>query len=247
MKILLLDIETSPMQALVFGLWDQNINFKNIITEGTVLCWAAKWYGSDEIMFDSIYQSKPRDMIKGIHALLDECDATITYNGINFDHKHLNSQFLLHNLKPPSPFKTIDLLRTIRGRFKFPSNKLDYVTRRLRIGSKVDHEGMELWKKCMEGNSKAWKKMREYNENDVFIMEQAYKKVLPWIKNHPNMNHFSDRDDPVCNTCGHDVLHKRGQGISATGVYQKYQCYKCGSWSSGTRMLRKAVQIKAGG
>jgi len=42
MKILLLDIETSPMEALVFGLWDQNINFKNIIAEGTILCWAAK-------------------------------------------------------------------------------------------------------------------------------------------------------------------------------------------------------------
>lgn len=245
MKILLLDIETSPMTALVFGLWDQNINFKNIITEGTVLCWSAKWYGEKEMMFDSIHKSKPRDMVKGIHALLDQADATITYNGINFDHKHLNSQFLLHKLKPPSPYKTIDLLRTIRGRFKFPSNKLDYVTRRLKIGSKTDHEGMELWKKCMAGNRAAWRTMEKYNRNDVLIMEETYKKVLPWIKNHPNMNHFSD--EPCCTSCGSLSIQKRGRGINATGAYQKYQCMTCGSWSSSTRSVQKSVTIKAGG
>lgn len=245
MKILLLDIETSPMTALVFGLWDQNINFKNIITEGTVLCWAAKWYGEKEMMFDSIHKSKPRDMIKGIHALLDEADATITYNGINFDHKHLNSQFLLHKLKPPSSYKTIDLLRTIRGRFKFPSNKLDYVTRRLKIGAKTDHEGMELWKKCMAGNRAAWRTMEKYNRNDVLIMEETYKKVLPWIKNHPNMNHFSD--EPCCTSCGSLSLQKRGFGINSTTAYQKYQCMTCGSWSSSARSTKKAVTIKAGG
>lgn len=243
MKILLLDIETSPMTAMVFGLWDQNINFKNIITEGTVLCWAAKWYGEDKMQFDSVHKSKPRDMIKGIHALLDEADATITYNGINFDHKHLNSQFLLHGLKPPSSYKTIDLLRTMKGRFKFPSNKLDYITRRLKIGAKTDHEGMELWKKCMAGQAKAWRTMESYNKNDVLIMEETYKKVLPWIKNHPNMNHFSD--EPCCNSCGSLSLQKRGYGIATTGTYQKYQCKTCGSWSQGTHILHKRVGIKA--
>lgn len=245
MKILLLDIETSPMTALVFGLWDQNINFKNIVTEGTVLCWAAKWYGEDKMYFDSIQKSKPRDMIKQIHALLDEADATVTYNGINFDHKHLNSQFLLHKLKPPSPYKQIDLLRTMKGRFKFPSNKLDYITRRLNIGSKTEHEGMELWKKCMAGNKTAWRTMEQYNKNDVLIMEETYKKLLPWIKSHPNRNLFSDEE--CCASCGSTSLQKRGQKINATGVYQSYWCKTCGSWSQGKKMLYKSVNIKAGG
>jgi len=243
MKILLFDVETSPMSALVFGLWDQNINFKNIITEGTVLCWAAKWYGEDEIMFDSIHQSSPRDMIKGIYDLLDECDATVTYNGINFDHKHLNAQFLLHKLKPPSPYKTIDLLRTMKGRFKFPSNKLDYITRRLNIGKKTDHQGMELWQKCMAGNKAAWRTMREYNENDVLIMEDVYKKVLPWIKNHPNMNLF--RNDVCCSTCGGHSLQKRGSSVSSVGTYQRYQCMSCGSWSQSSRTIFPRAKMKA--
>ena len=231
------------MTALVFGLWDQNINFKNIITEGTVLCWAAKWYGEDKIMFDSLHKSRPRDMIKTIHALLDEADATITYNGINFDHKHLNAQFLLHKLKPPSPYKTIDLLRTMRGRFKFPSNKLDYISRRLGVGKKTDHAGMELWQKCMAGNKSAWKIMQQYNKNDVIIMEDVYKSILPWIKSHPNMNLFSDVE--CCASCGSKSLQKRGTRMSTAGRYQTYQCKTCGSWASGAKMIHKAAPIRS--
>ena len=243
MKILLLDIETSPMTALVFGLWEQNINCKNIVTEGTVLCWAAKWYGEKQMMFDSVQKSKPRDMVKRIHALLDEADATVTYNGINFDHKHLNAQFLLHNLKPPSPYKQIDLLRTMKGRFKFPSNKLDYITRRLNIGKKTDHAGMELWQKCMAGNKSAWRTMEQYNKNDVVIMEETYKKILPWIKTHPNMNLFSHSE--CCSTCGSSSLQRRGNAVSSVGTYQRYQCMKCGSWSQSSRSIFPSVKVKA--
>ena len=239
----MLDIETSPMTALVFGLWDQNINFKNILTEGTVLCWAAKWYGSDEILFDSIHQSKPRAMMKAMHELLTEADAVVTYNGINFDHKHINAQFLLHKIKPPSSYKQIDLLRTIRQKFKFPSNKLDYVTRRLKIGKKIDHEGMELWQKCMAGDDKAWKRMRLYNETDVLIMEQTYKRLLPWIKAHPNHNLFSDYE--CCPSCGSESLQRRGRTVSIVGAYQRYQCQSCGSWSQGTKSMQKNVKIKS--
>lgn len=182
-------------------------------------------------------------MIKGIHELLNECDATVTYNGINFDHKHLNAQFLLHKLKPPAPYKTIDLLRTMKGRFKFPSNKLDYITRRLNIGKKTEHQGMELWQKCMAGNKAAWRTMREYNENDVLIMEEVYKAVLPWIKSHPNMNLLSE--DRCCSTCGSHSLQKRGNSISSVGTYQRYQCLTCGSWSQSSNTIFGRAKIKA--
>jgi DNA polymerase elongation subunit (family B) len=231
------------MTALVFGLWDQNINYKNIVTEGTVLCWAAKWYKSEEILFDSIHQSKPKQMMEEMHKLLDEADAVVTYNGINFDHKHINSQFLLHKMHPPSAYKQIDLLRTMRRKFKFPSNKLDYVTRRLEIGEKEKHEGMELWQKCMAGDDKAWKTMRKYNEKDVLIMEETYTKLLPWISSHPNHNLFTD--NPSCANCGSESLQSRGSAKTITGTYKRFQCQSCGSWSQGTKTIHKSVQVKS--
>ena len=50
-----------------------------------VLCWAAKWLGEDEIMFDSVHVSKPKKMLKRIHDLISESDAVIHYNGTKFD------------------------------------------------------------------------------------------------------------------------------------------------------------------
>ncbi len=56
MKILLLDIETSPNLAYVWGLFKQNVAINQIKESGSVLCWAAKWYGSRDVMFDSAHK-----------------------------------------------------------------------------------------------------------------------------------------------------------------------------------------------
>ena len=45
MKILILDIETSPHTGFHWGLFQQNISIGQLIESSTVLCWAAKWLG----------------------------------------------------------------------------------------------------------------------------------------------------------------------------------------------------------
>jgi hypothetical protein len=127
MKILLLDIETAPNLVHVWGLWQQNVHISQIMDSSYVMCWAAKWLGEDEIFFDSVHQSKPKAMLKGIFKLLEEADAVIHYNGTRFDIPTLNKEFLLHGFLPPSTYKQIDLLLTARGRFRFPSHKLDFM------------------------------------------------------------------------------------------------------------------------
>ena len=242
MKILLLDIETSPNTAHVWGLWQQNVSINQLMESSYVLCYAAKWLGEEDIYFDSVHQSKPKTMLKGIHALLDSADAVIHYNGTKFDIPTLNKEFLLTKLLPPSPYKQIDLLRVVRSNFRFPSNKLDYVSQRLGLGSKHAHEGHDLWVKCMNGDKDAWKRMEEYNIQDVVLLESLYDNLLPWIKNAPNRNLYQDITG--CPTCGSTRLHKRGTAVSTTGSYQRYQCRDCGSWSQGTKSIRKSVEVK---
>jgi hypothetical protein len=94
----------------------------------------------------------------------------------------------------------------------------------------------------MNGDKDAWKRMEEYNIQDVVLLESLYHKLLPWIKTHPNRNLFSD--DVVCPTCGSHHLQKRGTAISITGTYQRYQCKSCGSWSQGTKSTKKTVEVK---
>ena len=242
MKILLLDIETSPNTAHVWGLWQQNVSINQLMESSYVLCYAAKWLGDEEVVFDSVHQAKPKAMLKGIHGLLNDADAVVHYNGTKFDIPTLNKEFLLHSFNPPSPYKQIDLLRVVRSNFRFPSNKLDYVAQRLNLGKKHEHEGHELWVKCMNGDKDAWKRMEQYNIQDVVLLESLYNTLRPWIRNHPNHNLFAD--DHVCPNCSSTRLQKRGTSISATGTYQRYQCLTCGTWSQSTKAVKSSVEIK---
>lgn len=183
-KILLLDIETSPNTAHVWGIWQQNIGLNQLLESSYTMCYSAKWLGEDEIFFDSVFESDSQAMLVGIHELIDQADAVVHYNGSKFDMPTLNKEFLLAGLTPPSPVKQIDLLQVAKKQFRFVSNKLDYVSQALGLGKKTEHMGHELWIQCMANNPEAWKLMEEYNKNDVILLEKVYYKFRPWIKQH---------------------------------------------------------------
>lgn len=240
MRILLLDIETSPNIAHVWGIWQQNIGINQLIESSSVLCWAAKWYGEDEIMFDSVFDSRERTMLKRVHKLLDQADAVLHYNGTKFDIPTLNKEFLKYGLNPPAPFKQIDLLRTARSAFRFPSNKLDYVARQLKLGAKTQHKGHELWIGCMENDSASWEIMREYNINDVVLLEKVYNKLKPWVKGHANLSVHSGEE--VCPKCGSNHYQKRGLAVTHAGKYQRFQCRDCGAWFRDNKNLARGLK-----
>lgn len=235
MKILALDVETAPNLVHVWGLWQQNVGLPQIIDSGYVMCWAAKWIGDDDIMFDSIHISSSKRMLRRIHQLLDEADVVLHWNGSKFDIPTLNKEFVLHGMTPPAPYKQIDLLKTSRSSFKFPSNKLDYVAQALRLGKKLHNRGHELWIACMKGDDAAWEEMEKYNKQDVLLLEKLYVHFKPWIKNHPHMQLYTGQVG--CPVCGFDKLQKRGMCYTSARKYQRYRCNKCGSWS------RSLVQI----
>jgi DNA polymerase elongation subunit (family B) len=245
MKILLVDIETAPNLVHVWGLWQQNVHISQIMDASYVMCFAAKWLGEEEIFFGSVQKSKPKTMLKAIHKLLEEADAVIHYNGSRFDIPTLNKEFLLHDLRPPSTYKQVDLLTTARNRFRFPSNKLDYIAKSLGVGEKSKHGGHELWVKCMAGDKEAWAEMEEYNKNDVVLLEEVYYKFLPWIKNHPNVGLYTDAETAVCPHCGGADLAKRGFSYTTTGKYQRYQCKDdaCGTWSRARKATASDVKL----
>ena len=233
MKILHIDIETAPNTAHVWGLWNQNVGLAQLMDSSYTLCWAAKWQGEKKVYFDSVHQSEEIDMLQGIWDLLNEADAVVHYNGKKFDIPTLNKEFLLNGMKPPAPYKQIDLLMTARKRFRFPSNKLDYVAQALGLGKKVKHIGHELWVKCMAGDNKAWKMMKDYNKQDVVLLEKVYDALLPWITAHPNHALYQKNERPVCPNCGGRHVHKRGFAYTLTQKYQRYSCTGCGAWLRG--------------
>lgn len=241
MKILSIDIETTPNLAHVWGLWQQNVGLPQLLESTEMLCYAAKWYGQPKMYFDRVDDDGDRSgMVATAFNLVDQADVVMHYNGRRFDVPHLNREFLDHGYFPPSPFKQIDLLTAVKKQFKFPSYKLDYVSRALGLRGKTHHQGHELWIKCMAGDPAAWRKMTTYNKQDVRLLEQLYDRLQPWIPTHPNTAVHNDGERDVtdrCPACDSTSLSPQGFAYTATSKFQRFQCHGCGKWSrSGKRV-----------
>lgn len=198
------------------------------------MCFAAKWKGEKKVHFYSIFDHGRAEMVGAAHDLLSQADVVAHYNGNSHDLPILNKEFLLEGLPPPAPYKSVDYYRVVKKNFKFPSGKLEYVAEALGIGSKLKHEGHELWVKCMAGDPVAWAKMQKYNKQDVVLLDALDDKLLPWITGHPNWGLFGDFD---CPNCGSGDLRKEGHARTALGIYQRYQCRTCHTWSRDTRRI----------
>jgi DNA polymerase elongation subunit (family B) len=235
MKILLLDIETSPNLAYVWGLWQQNIGINQIEQSGSVLCWAAKWLGEERIFFKSVQHSSESSMLEAIHRLCEQADIIVHYNGKKFDIPVLNREWLKHGFSPPAPSKHLDLYQTCKSKFRFVSNKLDYISQFVGLGKKVRHTGHELWTGCMRNDKASWKLMREYNTQDVVLLENLYLKLRPWIDKHPSIAVFNENS--CCPKCGGGHLQSRGVAVTSGQKYRRLQCQDCGGWSRDTKPL----------
>lgn len=240
MKILFLDIETSPNLAFVWGLFKQNISINQIEQSTEMLCFGARWYGEKKVTFRSVHHHGKEEMLKEVHRLLDEADVLVGWNSKAFDSKHLKRELLQAGMLPPSPYKEMDLMLAVKSQFKFPSNKLDYVAQTLGVGAKVQHSGFELWRKCMAGDKKAWTEMKKYQIQDVDLLVDLYEILKPWIPNHPHAALHNGAEDG-CVVCASTNLQKRGMARSASGSYQRFQCQSCGKWQRGPISINKTL------
>lgn len=237
-RILTLDIESSPNFVLSWGTFKQTINMAGVLEPQQMISFAAKWYGEDEVLFYSNHHDGHDTMVEAAHGLLSEADVLVTYNGVGYDVPHLNREFLLAGLAPAAPWQNVDLFQTVKHRFRFHSSKLDEVAKRLELGSKTQHSGMQLWvDTCVHDDPEAWDLMRTYNKQDVVLTEQLYDALLPWINGHPHVGLYAEDGSNRCQRCGSIALIENGLTRTPLGTYRRYQCEGCKSWSRGRERI----------
>ena len=228
-RVLTVDIETSPNVAYAWGLWDQNIGTSQLIEPSRVLCFAAKWLDRKRTVFRSEFHHGTDQMVADAWSLLDEADVVVGYNHVKFDIPHLHREFLIHGYSMPSPHVDIDLLKVVRQRFKFPSNKLGYVTQALGLETKIETGGQDLWSRVLRGDRDAWEAFKQYNVRDVEITEELYRVLSPWIKTEPHAG-LASGSMAVCYSCGSPDLEPAGSVFYRSALYPKFRC-ACGAWS----------------
>ena len=255
-RILVFDIETAPVKAFVWKIWEENVGLNQIISDWHILSWAAKWLDDKKIFYmDQRVErdvENDRKILAGLWALLDEADIVVTQNGKAFDSKKVNARFAIHGMGPPSPYKHIDTKILAKRHFDFTSNSLEYLSGKLckknqKNKSRKFH-GFELWSACLKGDVRAWREMEKYNKADVLATEELYKKLAPWGTGI-DRNVYLEKTIFSCRECGGESLQRRGFSYTGTGKFQKFHCLDCGAWStaSGDNLLsiEKRRSLKA--
>ena len=249
-KILLFDIETLPLEAYIWSIWQDNVGLNMVKEDWSVLSWAAKWYGEDEVFYEDVKDQKNlRDdskILKKLWKLLDEADYVCGHNSNSFDVKKINARFIQKGMKPPSSYKRLDTKVMAKRHFNFTSNKLSYLTEKLCTKyKKLGHakfQGFSLWEQCLKRNDKAFIEMKKYNIYDVLSLEELFTKLLPW-QSASLFNSFNNSEVPTC-TCGHTKFKKSGFYYTNGGKFQKFTCNNCGSEYRDSKNLRSSYAPK---
>lgn len=244
MRVLLYDIESSPNLSWIWGKYEQNA-LGDFVKERQVISIAWKWLGEKETHVLALpsfrgYKKDPennRELILRIHELFSRADVVVGHNVDQFDDKMVNAEFVVHNLKPPPPHKSVDTLKVARRYFRFNSNKLNDLGKRLKLGEKHETGGFSLWVGCMRGDPKSWATMMLYNQKDVVLLEKIYLRLRPWMTNHPDVNALDNHIG--CPLCKGVNMSRRGWSISGGGRRRRYQCRDCGKWAKGAKVKKE--------
>lgn len=199
-RILVYDIETAPMLAHVWKMWDNNVGLNQLQDDWYILSFAAKWLGEDEIFYydqrDAEDQTDDSYILSKLWKLLNEADIVIGQNVKRFDTKKVNARFILNGFPKPSTYRQIDTMVQAKETFGFTSNKLEYLASRLCpefVKNKhAKFPGHEMWVECMKGNIEAWKEMEIYNRDDILATEGVYQVLSSWDPKLPNFDVYVD-------------------------------------------------------
>ncbi len=241
-KILLLDIETSPM--LEWGWRYFESNALKVEQPAMVLMVGYKWLngtGSGKakvISMDQFKDYKPGRFILNdynvclnIHKIILEADYVVAHYGGGFDNPMLMNRFIFHNLGPIPARNWIDTKREAAKIIKAPTISLSLANIALyfEIGQKIE-TNLSLWFDCMDGDKAAWREMRKYCQSDVDLLGLVYLKMRPYLENTPNMALWR-KGIYACPACGSVNIQRRGIRRTQVSEFQQYQCQDCGRWS----------------
>lgn len=236
-KRLFMDIETSPNICMVWQTGHQiSVDYNMIVKERAVICICYKWEGMKTVHSLTWEKGDDKKMCKEFAKIMGEADEIVGHNGDRFDINHLRTRFALYGI-PLHPFlKTIDTLKVARSKFKFNSNRLDYLGQYFGVGKKSDNGGLETWKSIMfDNDKKAMDRMVKYCKQDVNLLEDIFDRLSPYIK---AKTHVSG-DRAACPECGGTHVQNRGTGVTAAGnVRYRHHCQnkKCGKWFTTTKI-----------
>lgn len=234
------DLEVAPNVGVFWQpSYQTSISYDQILKERQIICASVKEEGKrvfnlswkpPKDLTDYMFGSDERDriIIESLFEIFKDADEIVAHNGDKFDWKWLTGRAIRLGIEVPQETIMVDTLKVARSKFKFNSNRLDYLAQYLGVGGKISTGGLELWKQVMNGNEKALSKMVRYCNNDVVILEKVFNKLKPYIKNK-----IAISDDRMeCAECGTRMNRQRIRTLVSGAKKVVLHCEKCGKYKT---------------
>lgn len=253
-KILYYDLETSPLQAWIWGCGKQFIGHKQLVKgyqRWGIICATYCWNDNKpaQVIDWGYEEQNTSKVIEEFDKIIKQADWTIGKNSDRFDTKMINSARMFAGL-PGMPEWTKykdDLEVMMRRYFRLPSQSLDYISGQLGFGGKIKMEfqdWIDICEKNKDGETK-FKKMLKYGKKDVEDTRALWNKLSEHFEPKFNMATFTN-EALICKyaDCGSANIICNGTRVSAKTRYQCYNCSDCGRYAG--RVPLSNVQNKPG-
>lgn len=232
-RILFLDIESTSLEA----------DF------GYMLAFGYKWLGGRTKVLSILTSQLPcgtchrvegddRVLTGEVHKVMSAADMLVTWYGKGFDVPFINSRVIDAGLPPLPSTPHVDLYFTARHHLKLSSNRLASVQNFLQLKTEKTPLTRRVWRRAQAGDVPSIKYVVDHCRADVDVLEQAYEKLKPYVRQHPFVGSVK-----ACRVCGGPV-QKRGYALTALrGPRCRVQCTGCGAWE--TRAIEKVTARRA--
>jgi predicted RNA-binding Zn-ribbon protein involved in translation (DUF1610 family) len=259
-KIVLWDIETCPNTYEHINILPEYNSDRFGLTlradVNTLLCFGYKYLGEKNARCINVWDFKSgekdinsdKEILIASRKILEDADGIVTHNGASFDLKFFNTRLVMNGLSPLPNIPHMDTKRLAQSKLFFIRNRLDYLAEKLDTARKMENGGWKLWTRLAhssqvgprcpskEQTKKDKRIMSKYCAQDVQALEKLFLKLRPFATNMPNHNIFNpESGGQTCPKCGSSHVQRRGQMVTASVLYQRFQCQDCGSWSKQTK------------
>jgi DNA polymerase elongation subunit (family B) len=231
------DIEVSANIGLFWQSgYKLQIGTENIIKERAVICICYKWEDDNDVYYLQ-WDKKQCDkkLLQDFINVANTADELVGHNGDKFDLSWIRTRCLFHNIQMFPTYNTIDTLKVARSKFRFNSNRLDYIGKFLGLGQK-NHTNFDLWKDIMLKNDKtAMNTMIDYCIQDVVLLEKVHKALNNHIPANTHYGVIFGQDKGSCPECGSDDLIINNRRVTASGIKKiQFICKTCNKIHSKT-------------
>lgn len=224
-KIMIYDIETSRVPAMVWWTGKQFVSGDQLIDDPKIISISYKFLGEDEIYQLTWNDGDDKEMVKEFGEVYSNVTMVIGQNNNNFDNRWVQARLAKFNFPFNTYMRSFDIQKESKRMFRLPSYAMKYMTKFFGVDQKLEHEGIKMWNKIQFGTDDEKKeylqKMLDYNKGDIISTEALYYRLRKYFGHKVHIGKLNGGELWSCPNCGGENVELYKTSTTAAGSIQR--------------------------